>query len=114
MDKIQFVARFKLHEGKVKEFKTVAKDCLTVVKEKDKGVLQYNWFFDEKESECVVVELYKDSAAVLNHAGLIGELLGKAMAISDFSGEIYGNASDELKGALAALNVKMYHYFQGL
>jgi quinol monooxygenase YgiN len=114
MDEIQLIARFTLHEGKVKEFKALAKDCLTVIKEKDKGVLQYNWFFDEKESECVVVELYKDSAAVLNHVGLIGELLGKMMAMSDFSGEVYGNASAELKGALAGLNVKMYHYFQGL
>jgi len=114
MSKIQLVARFKLHEGKVKEFKAVAKDCLIVISEKDKGVLQYDWFFDEKEAECVVIELYKDSAAVLNHVGLIGELLGKAMAMSDFSGEIYGNASDELKGALSALNIKMYSYFQGL
>ncbi len=114
MNKIQLIARFKLHEGKVQDFKAVAKECLIVIKEKDKGVMHYDWFFDEKETECVVVELYKDSAAVLDHVGLIGELLGKAMAMSDFSGEVYGNASDALKGALAGLNIKMYKYFQGL
>ncbi|MDZ7604049.1 MAG: hypothetical protein U5K79_00345 [Cyclobacteriaceae bacterium] len=45
---------------------------------------------------------------------MVGELLGKMMAMSGFSGEIYGNASDELKGALAGLDVKFYRYFQGL
>jgi quinol monooxygenase YgiN len=114
MDKIQLIARFKLHEGKLNDFKAVAKECLIVIKEKDKGVMHYDWFFDEKEAECVVVELYKDSAAVLNHVGLIGELLGKAMAMSNFSLEVYGNASDELKAALSGLSVKNYSFYQGL
>lgn len=114
MKKIHLIARFAIHSGKAKEFKVLAVECLKVIKEKDKGVLQYDWYFDEKETECVVNESYKDSTAVLNHVGLVGELLGKLMSMSEFSLELHGNASDELKAALTGLNVKKYSFFQGL
>ena len=114
MDKIQITARFLLHKGKANEFKAMAREALAITKEKDKGVLQYDWFFTEDDSECVVREAYKDSAALLNHLGLLGDILGRAMTMGNFQGEVYGNASEELKNALQGMDLKLYKYFQGL
>jgi quinol monooxygenase YgiN len=114
MDKLQISARFRLHKGKAKEFKALAKEALLITKEKDKGVLQYDWFFNDDETECVVREAYKGSAGLLNHLGLLGDVLGKVMSMADFTGEIYGDVSDELRGALKGMDLKTYKYFQGL
>lgn len=113
MDKIQLTAKFKIHQGKVEDFKKLAVECLIATKENDEGALQYNWFFDDNQSECVVQEVYVDSAAVLNHVAVLGPLLGKLMEIADFSGELYGNISFELRQEFNKLGVKMYNFFQG-
>ncbi len=114
MKKIQISARFKIHKGKSKEFTQLAKDCLVAVKEKDKGALQYDWFFSEDASECVVRETYGDSDAVLAHLGVVGELLGKMAQLSDLSVEVYGNMSETLKKATTGMPLASYSYFQGL
>jgi len=114
MNKIQLTARFKIHAGKLDAFKKLAGACMSTTKEKDKGVLQYDWFFSDDQSECIVRETYKDSAAVLNHVTILGDLLGQTMALADFSAEGYGNMSEELKNAFGGMGVKMYSYYQGL
>ncbi len=35
------------------------------VREEDNGTLQYDWFFNEDHTECVVRERYRDSEAIL-------------------------------------------------
>jgi len=61
-----------------------------------------------------VHETYADSNAVLAHMGNVGELLGQLLGMSDFELEIYGNPSIELQQAGAALNPKVYSFYQGL
>lgn len=116
MDKIQFTAKFKIHAGKLEEAKKIATECMAIVKEKEagQGTLQYDWFLSADFTECVVRETYADSNAVLTHMGNLGEPLGKILAISDFELEIYGNMSEELQKAAAALNPKVYSFYQGL
>lgn len=104
----------KIHSGKVDDFKKLAKECMVAVKAKDKGALQYDWFFSEDQTECVIRETYIDSAAMLNHTAIVGELLGEMFKISDFSAEGYGNMSDELKAAFRGMGIKMYKPFQSL
>jgi viroplasmin and RNaseH domain-containing protein len=50
---LQVTARYKIHSGKVEEFKKVAEECLTIVKEKDRDTLQYDWYFNEEQTECI-------------------------------------------------------------
>ena len=114
MQNIQITAKFKIHSGKVEEFKKIAAQCVPTVKANEKGVLQYDWFFNPGETECVVRETYSDSNAVLAHMGNIGALLGQILAMSDLHLEIYGNMSEELKNAAAGLNPKVYSFYQGL
>jgi quinol monooxygenase YgiN len=116
MKKIQITAKFKIHPGKVEEFKKISHNAIAIVAEKEKGktCLQYDWFFSPDETECVVRETYTDSNAVMTHLGNVGEILGQAISIADFSAELYGPLSDELKNATAPFDPKIYSFFHGL
>lgn len=113
MNSLQILARFKIHDGKLKEFKRLADECLSVVREKDQDTLQYDWFFSEDQKECVLLEKYPDSNALLVHLGNIGDLFGEILKTGDFYGEIYGQPSQELLNATAGLNIKIYSFYQG-
>jgi len=114
MNNIQVTARLKIYDGKLEEFKKLAAEILSVIKEKDQNTLQYDWFFNEDQTECIVRENYADSDAVLTHMGNLGDLLGKILEVSDLNLELYGNPSEELLNAAAALNPKVYSFYQGL
>lgn len=114
MKTIQATARFQIHEGKLDEFKKVANQCIAVSKEKDPGTLQYDWFFNSSQTECVVRETYKDSDAVLAHLENLGGLFNEILELADFSIEIYGNPSEELQKAAKALQPKVYSFYKGI
>jgi quinol monooxygenase YgiN len=114
MNDLQVTARLKIHEGKLNEFKNLAAQCLIAVKERESGALQYDWFFNDDNTEYVVRERYVDSSAVFAHLGNIGELLGKLMLVADMSLEVFGNPSQELRAAIAAMSPKIYSFYQGL
>jgi hypothetical protein len=52
---------------------------MEIVRAKDTGTLQYEIYFSNDESECIVVERYQDSEALLEHAANLGELGGQSM-----------------------------------
>lgn len=113
MKNIHVIARFKIHEGKLAEFKDGVDKCILAVKNEE-GAILYDWFINEEKLECTVVETYRDSDATLAHAANVNELLGELMKIADFSGEVFGNASDELKNALSGMNIKTVPFYAGL
>ena len=114
MNQLQVTARLKIHEGKLDEFKQLAAQCLMTVKEMDQDTLQYDWFFNKEQTECVVRERYTDSNAIFAHLANLGELFGKILAVSDFSVEVFGEPSQELINATKNLNPKIYSFYQGL
>lgn len=114
MKKIQITAKFKLHSGKLEEFKNIAAKCVAAVRENEKEALQYDWFLNPNQTEIVVREAYTDSDAVLVHLGNVGELLGQLLSMSDFEVEVYGNMSEELKKVAAGMNAKVYSFYTGL
>lgn len=114
MSELQLTARFVIHDSKLDEFKRLAERCMESVRTRDSGTLQYDWFLDADGTECVVRERYRDSAAVLEHAANLGELLPAIAAISDPDIEIYGAPTDELLEALAELAPRVYSAYQSL
>ena len=114
MNELQITSRLKIHDGKLDRFKTLAQACLEGVRQKDKGILQYDWFFNEDHTECVVRERFVDSDAVLEHIANLGELLGAIWSVSDFSAEVCGTPSEELLKATESIDITVYSYFQGL
>lgn len=108
MNELQITTRFAIHDGKLGEFKSLASRCLEVVREKDSGTLQYDWFLNADGTECVLRERYRDSDAVLEHAFNLGELMGRFMSISDPDVEICGAPTDALLDTIAALQPRVY------
>ena len=47
---------------------------------KDTGTLQYEMYFNDDQSECIVLERYKDSEALIQHAANVGDLMEAILA----------------------------------
>ena len=114
MDAIQVTARLTIHQGKLEEFRQLAAQCMRSVRERDPGTLQYDWFFDDTHTECVVRETYKDSGAVLEHIANLGATLGAILGVCDMALEVYGSPSAELVEGAAGLAPKIYSPFQSI
>lgn len=83
-----------------------------IVRAKDTGTLQYDIYFNDDESEAVVIERYKDSEALMKHAANIGDLMETIPATAAaVSGEVLGEPSAELKASLADAPVGLFTPF---
>ena len=109
MSELQGIGRFKFHEGKLEEFKRLAALCVHSVRTKDSGTLQYDYFFDDKETECVVFERYRDFAAMREHLENIGsELMQAIPAVCTMSGDILATPTPELRRMIEGLDIRLY------
>jgi len=96
------IARFRIHEGKVDEYKRLSAQAMEIVRTKDPGTLQYDTYLNDDESECVIVERYRDSEAAMAHAANLGDISAAVLAIvSVVHGELLGEPSAELRAKLA-------------
>ena len=111
MSEIKGVARFKFHEGKVEEFKRLSAQAMDIVRAKDTGTLQYEIYFNEDQSECVVYERYRDSEAVIEHGAHVGHLNEAIFATGSVSSELLGEPSAELTAMIAGSGVPLFRPF---
>src|SRR3954453_22368337 len=93
---LQAIVRFTFHDGDVEEYKRLSAQCMEIVRTKDTGTLQYEVYFNDDESECIVLERYRDSEALIEHATNLGDLTEKILATGSVSGELLGEPSAEL------------------
>jgi quinol monooxygenase YgiN len=108
MSAIQVTARMKIHDGKLAEFKEAAELCMKSVRENDSGTLQYDWFLNKDETECVVRETYRDSDALLEHVGNLGDAGGALVATCSMELEMFGAPSEQLVAATERMRPKIY------
>lgn len=114
MSTIQSVARFRIHEGKREEFKTLAARCMQLAREKDKGILRYEQFFSDDETECIVYEEYVDSEACIQHFQNMGAAADAIFKTGEVTGEMWGNPSPGLRKAVEEKGVRIYKPFLSL
>jgi len=108
------IARFKIHEGKLEEFKRLSAQCMEIARTKDTGTLQYDIYFNDDQSECVVLERYRDSEALIEHTAHLGDLMEAIIATGSVSGELLGEPSAELRTKLADSVVRLFTPFQSM
>jgi quinol monooxygenase YgiN len=111
MGEIQGIGRFKLQEGKVEEFKRLSAQVMDIVRAKDTGTLQFEIYFNDDESECVVLERYRDSEAVIEHGARVGDLMQAIFAIGSASSELLGEPSAELAAMTAGSGIRLFRPF---
>jgi quinol monooxygenase YgiN len=112
---LQSVVRFKFHEGTLDEFKRLSAVCMDIVRSKDKGTLQYDTFFNEDESECIVLERFRDLDSLLQHGENIGgELMAAIVATGECHGELLGDVPAEVRANLAGGPVQVFLPYSAL
>ena len=111
VSEIQGVARFKFHDGKVEEFKRLAAQCMEIVRTQDAGTLQYEIYFNDDESECILLERYRDSEALLEHAAHLGNIMEAVFATGSVSSEMLGEPSAEIRATIAGNGVRLFTPF---
>ena len=106
MSELLGIARFKFHEGKLEEFKRLSAQAMEIVRTKDSGTLQYDTYFNDDQSECIVIERYRDSEAAIEHAANLADVSAAVLAtVSVVHGELLGEPSEELRANLADMEV---------
>jgi len=108
------IARLKIHPGKLAEFKRLQSNCMESVRTKDTGTLQYDWYISSDYEECLVVERYRDSRALLEHFENLGKTMAALFETCSGSGEICGIPSPELTKALEGSPVRIYSPYQSM
>ncbi len=98
----------------VDEFKRLSAECLEIVRSKDVGTLQYDTYFNDDESQAIVLERFRDSEALILHGQNMAPLMDAIMATADVSGELLGDPNDQLRSQLDGSPVGLFALYQAL
>jgi quinol monooxygenase YgiN len=114
VSELQGIARFKLDGDKLDGFKRLVDKCMEIVRSQDTGTLQYDIYFNEDESECIVHERYKDSEALIEHAVHLGTLNEAIVAAGLVSAVMLGEPSAELRAQMASSEVRLFTLYHSM
>jgi quinol monooxygenase YgiN len=105
---LQGIVRFRFHDGGVEEFKRLSAQCMEIVRAQDTGTLQYDTFFNDDETECIVIERFRDSEALIEHGEHLAHLMDAIVATGSVSGELLGEFSAEVRERLTGSPVGLF------
>ena len=115
MDELQGIVRFTFRAGMIDEFKRLAAECMEIVRSKDVGTLQYDTYFNDDESEAIVIERYRDSEALIEHLAHLGDdLMAAMMTTASVHGETLGEPSARLRAMMDGTPVRLFTPFLSL
>jgi len=114
MNEIQGIERLKILDGKLEEFKHVLDLCVQAVRKKDIGTLQYEAYFNIDQTECIILERYRDSESLLDHQKNLDKLTTALLKTCTGSGAVCGKASPELLKSLKGSAVRYFSPYQSL
>ena len=75
--------------------------AMEIVRTKDSGTLQFDTYFNDNESECMIIERYRDSAAAIEYWENFATCPNVLEMVSVVHGEVLGEVSAELRTDLA-------------
>jgi quinol monooxygenase YgiN len=114
VSELQGIGRIKLHEGKLEEFKRLSARLMEIARTKDTGTLQYEIYFNDDQSGCIVLERYRDSEALIEHGAHLGELAQAIPAMGSVTSACLGEPSEELRAQLAGSGVQLFTLYLSL
>ena len=100
---IHFRAEAIIEEGKKEEYKKLIQDMSRAVEANESDTINYRFYLNESETQCIVWETYANSEAVLVHINGVASqsILPKVHRVSKISKlDVYGNPSKELQMVL--------------
>ena len=114
MSELIGIVRFKFHEGEVEKFKRLSAQCMEVVRTQDTGTLQYDTYFNDDESEAVVIERYCDSEALIEHGEHMAPFMEPILATATVEGELLGDLSPELRALMTGDQPQLFTLYASL
>ena len=108
------IARFRFHPGRVEEYKRLCAQAMDIVRAKEPGTLEYSIYFNEDESEAVVIERYASSEALLEHGANMSEVSPAVLATATVEGELLGDPSPELRVKLTGPEPELFTPYMSL
>jgi quinol monooxygenase YgiN len=100
------IARFRFHEGMRDEYLRLSEEASALVRANEPGTLQYDLYLNADQTECMIVERYRDSEAAMAHLANVGHLFADVFAtVSLVHGELLGEPNAELRENLAGSDV---------
>ena len=114
MTELLGIARFKFHKGKVEEFKRLSARAMEIVRAQDTGTLQYDTYFNDDESEAVVIERFRDSQALIEHGEHLAALMEPIIATASVSGELLGELSAELRAKMTGDVPQLFRLYRSM
>ena len=102
------IARFRFHPGKVEEYKRLSAEAMEIVRAKERGTLEYAIFFNQDESEAVVIERFTSSEALIEHGANMSEISSAVLATGTVEGELLGEPNDELRAKLTGPEPELF------
>lgn len=113
---VRFVVDLSIHEGKVDEFKSIARTMISDT-QNESGALDYDWCFSNDHRRCRILETYIDANAVLAH------MMGNAVQVSvprmlEFSSinrfEVYGDPGPKAAQILTKIGAEIFDIWDGV
>lgn len=115
-EKVHFVVKFAIHEGKFEDFAAMVKR-MTEGTAKEPGALAYEWYLSADRGRCRLLETYANADAMREHleSAVVKELVPKLLGFAALSGfEVYGMPDAQSAAALKTLGAEIFSHWQGL
>ncbi len=111
---IWLVAELTIAQGKTETFKDRMKALIDQVQAQEPDTLIFKFFFNDDETKCCPIELYRDSEALQTHIHNVHDIFAPVLEVSQLTRiEIYGDATQELKESAAPLGAKFFKSWNG-
>jgi hypothetical protein len=81
---------------------------MDIVRAKERDTLEYSIYFNEDESEAVVIERFASSEALVQHGANMSDISPAVLATATVEGELLGEPSPELRAKLAGPEPELF------
>jgi quinol monooxygenase YgiN len=102
------IARFRFHDGKVDDYKRLSAAAMEIVRTKEPGTLDYSIYFNEDETEAVVIERFASPEALLQHGANMAEISAEVMKNGALEGELIGEPGPVIRANLTGPEPQLF------
>ena len=104
-----------ISDGKLEDFKSIVNTMVEITELNEPSTLVYEYHINEDETECHLLETFKDSDAFMAHLGNVSHMFDTLFTFATMTrAKIFGSPSEELQKSLDPLGVEYFGHFNGV
>jgi len=111
---VYLVSRLAIEKGQSDAFKKHARELIAFVRDTQPGTLIYEWYLEQDENACTIVQSFRDSSAFVAHVENGGEVTRQFLKTCRFiQVDFYGDVSDDLREMAKTWSAGIVPYHDG-